>query len=122
MRGDRPRVAWHAHSPATGCTLSPVTHRAATAASLLAAVATLLALVGGQNTAVLVASATALALLAATLRRSAFAVLMAGTAVAAQTAAAARSSLRDTAFLPQRDPDADGRPHPRAPGSDPATV
>ena len=83
--------------------------------------ATLLALVGGQNTAVLIASATALALLAAALRRSAFAVLMAGTTVAAQ-AAAARSSLRDTAFLPQRDPDAAGKPHPRAPGSNPVTV
>jgi hypothetical protein len=87
------------------------------AASLLAVFATLLALVGSQNTAVLVASATALALLAAALRRGAFAVLMAGTTVAAQSAAAARSSLRDTAFLPQRDPDAAGRPHPRAPGS-----
>ena len=84
--------------------------------------ATLLALVGGQNTAVLIASATALALLAAALRRSAFAVLMAGTTVAAQAAAAARSSLRDTAFLPQRDPDAAGKPHLRAPGSNPVTV
>lgn len=99
-----------------------MTNRGATAASLLAAFVTLLALVGGQNTAVLVASATALALLAAALRRSAFSVLMAGTVVAAQTAAAARSSLRDTAFLPQRDPDAAGKPHPRAPGSNPVTV
>lgn len=99
-----------------------MTHRGATAASLLAAFATFLVLFGGQNTAVLVASATALALLAAALRVSAFSVLMAGTAVAAQIAAAARSSLRDTAFLPQRDPDAAGKPHPRAPGSNPATV
>lgn len=99
-----------------------MTHRGATAASLLAAFATLLVLFGGQNTAVLVASATALALLAAALRVSAFSVLMAGTAVAAQTAAAARSLLRDTAFLPQRDPDAAGKPRPRAPGSNPATV
>lgn len=99
-----------------------MTHRGATAASLFAAFVTLLALVGGQNTAVLVASATALAVLAAALRRSAFSVLMAGTTVAAQTAAAARSSLRDTAFLPQRDPDAAGKPHPRAPGSNPVTV
>jgi hypothetical protein len=104
------------------CTLTLVTHRGATAASLLAAFATFLVLFGGQNTAVLVASATALALLAAALRVSAFSVLMAGTAVAAQIAAAARSSLRDTAFLPQRDPDAAGKPHPRAPGSNPATV
>ena len=99
-----------------------MTNRGATAASLLAAFVTLLALVGGQNTAVLVASATALALLAAALRRSAFSVLMARTVVAAQTAAAARSSLRDTAFLPQRDPDAAGKPRPRAPGSNPVTV
>jgi hypothetical protein len=93
-----------------------------TAASLLAAFVTLLALFGGQNTAVLVASASALALLAAALQRSAFSVLMAGTTVAAQTAAAARSSLRDTAFLPQRDPDAAGKPHPRSPSSNPVTV
>jgi hypothetical protein len=100
----------------------PVTHRGATAASLLAAFVTLLALAGGQNTAVLVVSATALALLAAALHRSAFSVLMAGRTTAAQTAAAARSSLRDTAFLPQRDPDAAGKPRPRAPGSNPVTV
>ena len=99
-----------------------MTHRAATAASLLAAFATLLVLFGGQNTAVLVASATALALLAAGLRRGALSVLLAGIAVAAQTAAAARSSLRDTAFLPQRDPDAAGKPRPRAPGTNPVTV
>ncbi|MEY9863188.1 hypothetical protein ABH935_008837 [Catenulispora sp. GAS73] len=99
-----------------------MTHRGATAASLLAAFVTLLVLFGGQNTAVLVASATALTLLAAALRCSAFAVLMAGTTMAAQNAAAARSSLRDTAFLPQRDPDAAGKPHPRAPGMNPVTV
>ena len=99
-----------------------MTHRAATAASLLAALVTLLALAGGQNTAVLVASATALALLATALRGGVFAVLLAGTTAAAQTAAAARSSLRDTAFLPQRDPDAAGKTRPRAPGSNPATV
>jgi hypothetical protein len=99
-----------------------VTHRGATAASLLAAFVTLLALCGGQNTAVLVAAASALALLAAAPRSSAVSVLVVGTAMAAQTAAAARSSLRDTAYLPQRDPDAAGKPHPRSPGSNPVTV
>lgn len=99
-----------------------MTRRGGTAAGLLAVFATLMVLFGGQNTAVLVASATALALLAAALRVSAFAVLLAGMTVAAQTAAAARSSLRDTAFLSQRDPDAAGKPRPRAPGSNPATV
>jgi hypothetical protein len=97
-------------------------HRAAIAASLLAAFVTLLVLCGGQNTAVLIASASALALLTAALARGAFEVLVAGVAVAARTAAAARSSLRHTAFLPQRDPDAAGKPRPRAPGSNPVTV
>jgi hypothetical protein len=71
---------------------------------------------------VLAASASALAVLTAALWCCAVAVLIAGTAQAAHAAAAALSSLRDTAYLPQRDPDAAGKPHPRAPGANPATV
>lgn len=99
-----------------------MTLRATTLANLFATLAMLLALAGGQHTAVLVASASALALLTAALWRGAAAVLLAGTTQAAHIAAAARSSLRDTAFLPQRDPDAAGKPRPRAPGANPATV
>lgn len=99
-----------------------MTPRVATLANLFATLAMLSALVGGQHTAVLVASASALALLTAALWRGAAAVLIAGTTQAAHIAAAARSSLRDTAFLPQRDPDAAGKPRPRAPGANPATV
>src|ERR1051326_4029227 len=95
--------------------------RGASTASLLAAFVTLVALSGGQHTAVLVASASALALLSSALRCCAVAVLIAGTAQVAHAAAAARSSLRDTAFLPLRDPDAAGKPRPRAPGANPAT-
>lgn len=91
-------------------------------ALLVAALAMLLALFGGQQTAVLVASASALALLVAALRFGVVAVLIAGTVQADHAAAAARSSLRDTAFLPQRDPDAAGKPRPRAPGASLVTV
>ncbi|MBW8803365.1 MAG: hypothetical protein JF587_05835 [Catenulisporales bacterium] len=99
-----------------------MTLRGATAASLLAAFVTLLALTGGQHTAALVASASALALLTAALRCCAVSVLIAGTVQAANSAAVARSLSRDTAFLPQRDPDAAGKPRPRAPGANPVTV
>lgn len=97
-----------------------MTLRGATVASLFAALAMLLAVSAGQHTAVLIATASAVAL-AAVLQRCTVSVLIAGTAQVAHAAAAARSSLRDTAFLPQRDPDAAGKPHPRAPGSNPVT-
>jgi hypothetical protein len=96
--------------------------RASDVASWFAALAMLVAVLGGQHAAVLVASASALAVLSAALWFCVFAVLVAGTVQAAHAAAAARSSLRDTAYLPQRDPDAAGKPHPRAPGAHSATV
>ncbi|GAA2040645.1 hypothetical protein GCM10009839_48520 [Catenulispora yoronensis] len=96
--------------------------RATNLASLIATVALLMALFGGQHAAVLVASASLMALASAVLWCGAVSVLIAGTVQADHFAAAARSSLRDTAFLPQRDPDASGKPRPRAPGLDPATV
>ncbi|NUR29283.1 MAG: hypothetical protein HOV83_26150 [Catenulispora sp.] len=96
--------------------------RASNAASWFATLAMLVAVLGGQHGATLVASASALAVLTAALWFCAFAMLAAGTRQATQAAAAARSSLRDTAYLPQRDPDAAGKPHPRAPGANPATV
>ncbi|NUR57144.1 MAG: hypothetical protein HOV87_00295 [Catenulispora sp.] len=99
-----------------------MTLRATNLASLFATLAMLVAVFGGQHTAVLAASASALALLTAAFWRGAAAVLIAGTVQAAHIAAAALSSLRDTAFLPQRDPDAAGKPHPRAPGANPVTV
>ena len=90
-------------------------HRAATAATLIAALATLLALTGGHHPAAL-ATASALTLLTAALWRATAAALLSGATHLAHVAAATRSSLRDTAFLPQRDPDAAGKPRPRAPG------
>ncbi|GAA1982710.1 DUF6412 domain-containing protein [Catenulispora subtropica] len=99
-----------------------MTLRASNAAGIFAAFAMLVAVFAGQQSAVLVASASAVALLSAALWFCVVSVLIAGTAQAAHADAAARSSLRDTAFLPLRDPDAAGRPRPRAPGAYPATV
>ncbi|WP_055485295.1 DUF6412 domain-containing protein [Streptomyces sp. WMMB 322] len=49
-----------------------------------------------------------------------------GAAVPQVVRARVRTAIRDrelrTAFLPQRDPDAAGRPRPRAPGRRPATA
>jgi uncharacterized protein DUF6412 len=57
---------------------------------------------------------------AVTLVAAASLVLAAAGRVAPAPQARVRTALRDrrrrTAFLPQRDPDADGRPRPRAPG------
>jgi hypothetical protein len=43
-------------------------------------------------------------------------VARAGSAKAATWAASLRDRARHTAFLPHRDPDAAGKPRPRAPG------
>jgi hypothetical protein len=73
---------------------------------------------GGQYAATAVAaSASALALLAA-VALCAYVLLVVGPTEAGRGAVVARSSTRAAAFLPQRDPDAAGKPRPRAPGSD----
>ncbi|MFI7414557.1 DUF6412 domain-containing protein [Streptomyces sp. NPDC049627] len=71
----------------------------------------------------------AVALAATAAAGSAFAVcsLLASRAAPAVAPTRVRTAIRDrarrTAFLPQRDPDASGRPRPRAPGRAlPATV
>lgn len=82
-----------------------------------------LAPLGDQHAVALAASASALALLIAGLLRCAGkAVPLAGCAGTAHGSAVARSSSRDVVVLPQRDPDAAGKPRPRAPGSNPSTV
>jgi hypothetical protein len=83
---------------------------------------TLLAASGGQHATALAASASALALVTAALIRRTRLVPLAESAEVAHAAAAARSSILDVAFLPQRDPAAAGKPRPRAPGANPATV
>lgn len=70
----------------------------------------------------LAASAAGLGLLAAALAFCAHTVLAAGATRVAHLAASARELHRETAVLPQRDPDARGRTRPRAPGRNPATV
>lgn len=70
----------------------------------------------------LAASAAGAGLLAAALAFCAHTVLRAGALRIAHFAATARELHRETAFLPQRDPDARGRTRPRAPGRNPATV
>ena len=88
----------------------------------LAFLALLLAPAGGQHAVALTASAAALALLIARLLRSAGVVRLADAAEAARGITAVRSSSCDVVVLPQRDPDAAGKPRPRAPGSHPSTV
>lgn len=83
---------------------------------------TFLAASGDQHVTALAASASALALLTAALLQYARAVPLADSADVAHAAAAARSSILDVAFLPQRDPSAAGKPRPRAPGANPVTV
>jgi hypothetical protein len=76
---------------------------------------------GSQYMPALAASAAALALLTAA-AHCARLVLLVGPAEATQATVAAWSSARDAAFQPQRDPDAAGKPRPRAPGTNPQTV
>jgi hypothetical protein len=70
----------------------------------------------------LTASVSALALLTTRLLQRAEMVLLVDSAEATHGAAAAGSCFRVVTVLPQRDPDAAGRPRPRAPGSNPSTV
>jgi len=83
---------------------------------------TILAPFGAQHAVALTASASALALLTAGLLQCAKVFLLADSTEAAHGVGAARSSFRDLITLPQRDPDAAGKPRPRAPGSNPSTV
>ncbi|HEY3868113.1 MAG TPA: DUF6412 domain-containing protein [Actinocrinis sp.] len=81
-----------------------------------------LAPVGGQHALALTASAAALTLVITGLLRCARVVLAADPAAAARGSVAVRSSSCDAVVLPQRDPDAAGKPRPRAPGSHPSAV
>jgi hypothetical protein len=81
----------------------------------------MLATLTGQSPTAVVASALTIGLLAAAFLHARAAVAQAGSAKAATWAASVRELARHTAFLPQRDPDAAGKPRPRAPGADPAT-
>jgi hypothetical protein len=94
-----------------------VTLRGLGTASLIAAFLVLLVPMGSQHSIAVAASTSALALLTTVgLTWCAVLVLCTGATKAEQGAASARSTLRETAFLPQRDPDAAGKPRPRAPG------
>ena len=89
----------------------------------VSALAVVLVFAASHSPTALAASAAGLGLLAAALACCAHAVLTAGAARMAHFAATARELHRETAFLPQRDPDARGRTRPRAPGRrNPATV
>ncbi|MFC0848138.1 DUF6412 domain-containing protein [Streptomyces noboritoensis] len=82
---------------------------------LLFLLAELLLIEGG-----ILSGAVALAATAATASALAVCALLASRAVPKVPRAHIRTAIRDrerrTAFLPQRDPDASGRPRPRAPG------
>jgi hypothetical protein len=101
-----------------------VTRAGVNAAGLIAACLLLLAPFDGQHATALAASASALALLTAAVALYAQVVPLAGPTgvIARGKIAAARSSSLDSAFLPQRDPDAAGKPRPRAPGANPPAV
>ena len=98
-----------------------MTRAAAGAASLLAATLLLLAPFGSQHSTALAASAAALALLTAAALYAGL-VLLIGPADSTRATFAAWSSTHRPAFLQQRDPDAAGKPRPRAPGTNPRTV
>jgi hypothetical protein len=98
-----------------------MTRGAANAAAILAAFLLFLAPLGSQHATAFTASAAALVLLIATVHYARV-VLLVGPAGAAQATVAAWSSTRDAAFQPQRDPDAAGKPRPRAPGANLQTV
>jgi Family of unknown function (DUF6412) len=97
-----------------------MTRTAAGAAGILAAFLLLLAPLGAQHGPALAASAAALALLTAAVHCVGVLPLL-GPAEAARTTVAARSGLAAD-VPPQRDPDAAGKPRPRAPGVNPRTV
>ena len=88
---------------------------------VVALVAVLITLTG-QTPAIAVASALAASLLIGAFHHGRRAVVLAGAMKAATCAVSVREVTRRTAFLPQRDPDADGKPRPRAPGTNPAIV
>lgn len=93
------------------------------AASYLAVSLMLLAVpgpVGGQHGIALAASASALALLVARLLRCARALVLTDSTAAARAITAVRSSARELVVPAQRDPDAAGKEHARAPGSHPS--
>ena len=98
-----------------------MTRGATNAAGIFAAFLLFLTPLGSQHSSALAASAAALVLLIATVHYARV-VLLVGPAKAAQATVAAWSSARDAAFQPQRDPDAAGKPRPRAPGANPQTV
>ena len=75
----------------------------------------------GESASALVASASALAVLAAA-RYCCKVILLVGSADATGQACAIRSLARAVRILPQCDPDAAGKPRPRAPGLTPSTV
>jgi hypothetical protein len=89
--------------------------RGADAAIFIAAFLLLLTPFGGLHATALAASASALALLTAAVLRWAGAVPLTGSADLARGAVPTRSSVREVVVLPQRDPDAAGKPRPRAP-------
>jgi hypothetical protein len=72
--------------------------------------------VGGQHGIALAASASALALLIAGLLRCARALVLTESTAAARAITAVRSSSRELVVPAQRDPDAAGKQHSRAPG------
>jgi hypothetical protein len=82
----------------------------------------ILAPFGDQHAVAVTASAAAVALLIAGLLQGAKVIPLVDSARTAHGSATARSSSRDVVVLPQRDPDAAGKPRPRAPGSHPSTV
>lgn len=98
-----------------------MTRATAGTASLLAATLLLLVPFGSQHSTALAASAAAVALLTAAVHCAAV-LLLIGPAETTRSTYAAWSSTHKPAFLPQRDPDAAGKPRPRAPGVTPRTV
>jgi hypothetical protein len=98
------------------------TQRRSAALLWIVALAFVLVFAASHSPATLAASAAALGLLAAAFACCARTVALAGATRVAHLAATTRELHRETAFLPQRDPDAAGRPHPRAPGRTFATV
>lgn len=98
-----------------------MTRAAVHAASLLAAFLLLFAPLAGPHAAASAAPAAALALLSAVLHRARV-LPLAAPAEATRARVTAWSSTLLAAVLPQRDPDAAGKPRPRAPGAEPLTV
>jgi hypothetical protein len=100
-----------------------MTRAAVGRASILAAILLLLVPLGGQHSTAFAASAAC----AATLALWTAAAHYTGVVPPAGTAGTTReftawSSAHETVLLPQRDPDAAGKPRPRAPGANPRTV